>query len=152
VREGRYDPYAAGPHRVGVRAFEAHDPTRDRLFPCDAWFGADAAGARPFVVFSHSSSPIGRRQSTFLCAHLASHGYVVAAMDHSEIVAPELMRRDGQTFTERATRIQRWIDNRVLDVCPPLDRILGATPVAGLQPFDADRAGESGQRPAARGA
>src|SRR5262245_8542953 len=141
VREGRYDPYAAGPHRVDMRAFEAHDPTRDRLFPCDAWFAADAAGARPLVVFSHSSSPIGRRQSTFLCAHLASHGYVVAAMDHSEIVAPELMRKDGETCAERAARIQGWIDNRVPDVRFLLDRILCAASVGGLPPLDTDRVG-----------
>ena len=141
MREDRYDPYAAGPHRVGMGEFEAHDPERDRLFPCDAWFAADVDGAQPLVVFSHSSSPIGRRQSTFLCAHLASHGYVVAAMDHSEIVAPELMGKDGETFAERAARIQRWIDNRVPDVRFLLDRILGAAPVAGLPPLDAARVG-----------
>src|SRR5262249_38659489 len=92
-------------------------------------------------VFSHSSSLIGRRQSTFLCAHLASHGYVVAAMNHSEIVAPELMRKDGETVAERAARIQGWIDSRVPDVRFLLDRILGAAPVAGLPPLDPDRVG-----------
>jgi predicted dienelactone hydrolase len=96
---------------------------------------------QPLVVFSHSSSPIGRRQSTFLYAHLASHGYAVAAMNHSEIVAPELMRKDGETVAERAARIQGWIDSRVPDVRFLLDRILGAPPVAGLPPLDADRVG-----------
>src|SRR5215468_9433334 len=141
VRERRYDPYAAGPHRVGMRGFDARDPARDRVFPCDAWFAADAEGARPLVVFSHSSSPIGRRQSTFLCVHLASHGYVVTAMDHSEIVAPELMGKHAESSAERAARIQGWIANRVPDVRFLLDRILGAEPVAGLPPLAADRVG-----------
>ncbi len=30
-------------------------------------------------------------------------------MDHSEIVAPELMRKNGETCAERAARIQGWI-------------------------------------------
>src|SRR5215469_12816922 len=53
-------------------------------------------GHFPLIVFSHSSGG-RRRQSTFLCSHLSSHGYIVAALDHSEVIAPELMRRDGET-------------------------------------------------------
>jgi predicted dienelactone hydrolase len=37
--------------------------------------------AGPLVVFSHGFGS-HRRQSTFLCTHLASHGYLVAAPDH----------------------------------------------------------------------
>jgi dienelactone hydrolase len=40
------------------------------------------------VVFSHYSGG-HRRTATFLCVHLAGHGYVVAALDHSEVVAKE---------------------------------------------------------------
>lgn len=35
-------------------------------------------GSWPLVAFSHSSGG-ERRQSTYLCTHLSSHGYVVAA-------------------------------------------------------------------------
>ncbi|MBW2522562.1 MAG: alpha/beta fold hydrolase [Deltaproteobacteria bacterium] len=35
----------------------------------------------PLVVFSHGFGS-HRRQSTYLCTHLASHGYIVAAPDH----------------------------------------------------------------------
>ena len=94
------------------------------MFPCDVWHGAADPGPVPLVVFSHSSSPVGRRQSTFLCEHLASHGYLVAAMDHAEIVAPALHRRDGETPQERAARVQAWIDNRVPDVRVLLDAFL----------------------------
>src|SRR5262249_48911074 len=48
--------------------------------------GADPApGILPLVIFSHHSGG-HRRSATFLCTHLASHGYAVAALDHSEVV------------------------------------------------------------------
>ncbi len=59
--------------------------TEWRRPPDAAWFavpGASAARGRfPVVVFSHAaaSSPV---QSAFLTAHLASHGFVVAAPSH----------------------------------------------------------------------
>jgi dienelactone hydrolase len=39
------------------------------------------AGSHPVVLFSHGYGS-HRRQSTFLTTHLASHGYVVASVDH----------------------------------------------------------------------
>ncbi len=48
----------------------------------DAVRDAEAhADAFPLVVFSHGFAG-HRRQSTFFCTHLASHGYVVVALDH----------------------------------------------------------------------
>lgn len=50
---------------------------------------ADAAqGPHPLVIYSHGTSRWKRRSATFLCAHLASHGYVVTALDHYEVVVP----------------------------------------------------------------
>ena len=43
---------------------------------------APADGTFPFVVFSHGFAG-HRRQSTFFCTHLASHGYAVASVDHA---------------------------------------------------------------------
>jgi predicted dienelactone hydrolase len=80
-------------------------------------------GAYPLVLFSHSSGG-RRRQSTFLCTHLSSHGYVVAALDHSEAVAPELMSSAGETAEQRTARVAAWIENRVPDVRFLLDRLL----------------------------
>src|SRR5262245_20769466 len=72
-----YDPFARGPLAVEVRSFEAYDKERDRLFPCEVWQPETEPG--PLVVYSHHS--LGhRRRATFLCEHLASHGYVVAAL------------------------------------------------------------------------
>src|SRR5258708_18494664 len=118
--EKHYDPFERGPFPVGVRTIEAPDVRRGRVFPCEIWYPAaaqhagqdlapesqdvrDAAaepGAYPLIVFSHGSAPGGRRMATFLCTHLASHGYLVAALDHSELIAPELSRRDGETAAQ----------------------------------------------------
>ncbi|HZD98432.1 MAG TPA: hypothetical protein VE132_09770 [Micromonosporaceae bacterium] len=144
-----YDPFARGPFAVGVRTHHAYDRTRNRTFPVETWYpvrtpvlsgveetnprrNADAHdGSCPLIVFSHHSGGT-RTSSTFLCSHLASHGYVVAAMDHSEVVAPDLARRVDESGTEsdaesgegsgeesendRAFRIDNIISGRVPDV------------------------------------
>ena len=129
-----YDPFAAGPHPVGVSSFDAHDRVRDRLFPCELWYPArrglaalsetngerrDAqplVRAHPLVVFSHYSGG-DRRSATYLAVHLASHGYAVAAMDHSESVAPSLMRPTQNEDAEaRAARIDAIVGSRVPDL------------------------------------
>lgn len=100
---------------------------------------APASGPCPVVVFSHLS--LGhRRASTFLCTHLSSHGYVVAALDHSEVVAPELAAAADETAEQRAARAASWVDSRVPDVRFLLDELLdGRTP--GLPALDPGRVG-----------
>jgi dienelactone hydrolase len=96
-------------------------------------------GARPFIVFSHSSGG-GRRQSTFLCTHLASHGYAVAALDHSEAVAPELARGAGESDEQRNSRQAAWIASRVPDVRFCLDYLSSPRADPGVE-LDATRVG-----------
>ncbi|HEY0005900.1 MAG TPA: dienelactone hydrolase family protein [Pyrinomonadaceae bacterium] len=84
-------------------------------------------GIYPLIIFSHSSGG-NRRQSTFLCTHLSSHGYLVAALDHSEVVAAELARQRVESDAQRAARQQAWMTNRVPDIRFLLDHLLdGAT-------------------------
>jgi len=45
-------------------------------------------------------------------------------MDHSEVVAPELGRRDGETGEQKAARAEAWIANRVPDIRFLLDQLL----------------------------
>src|SRR5580658_8125627 len=104
-------PSAPGPFAVCTHTFEARDPARDRLFPCDIWC-PDDPGVWPLVLYSHHSRG-NRRSATYLTSHLASHGYLVAALDHSEVVAPE-----------SAGSIQSFIDNRVPDARFLLDYML----------------------------
>jgi len=80
-------------------------------------------GTYPLIIFSHSSGG-NRRQSTFLCTHLSSHGYLVAAVDHSEVVAAELARKDGETDQQKTARAEAWVANRVPDICFLLDHLL----------------------------
>jgi len=107
---------APGPFAVRTHTFEALDHSRDRLFPCDIWC-PDQPGAWPLVLYSHHSRS-NRRSATYLTTHLASHGYLVAALDHSEVVVPEI-------------DVQGFIDNRVPDARFLLDFMLtGAIPCA----------------------
>jgi predicted dienelactone hydrolase len=139
-----------------VRTIQALDTARDRLFPCEIWYPADARhagediapgtrdlftvrdaqrsqmgvrdaaaqpGAYPLIIFSHHSGG-HRRSATYLCTHLSSHGYVVAALDHSEVVAAELAFKDGDTGEQKIARADAWIASRVPDVRFLLDRLL----------------------------
>jgi dienelactone hydrolase len=119
-----YDPFAVGRFSVATRTLPLFDQARDRVFPCDIWSPVSPrVETYPLVLFSHSSGG-GRRQSTFLCTHLSSHGYVVAAVDHSETIAPELARKNNETAEQKAERQQRWIANRVPDIRFLLDQML----------------------------
>jgi predicted dienelactone hydrolase len=80
-------------------------------------------GLHVLIIFSHHSGG-HRRASTFLCTHLSSHGYVVAALDHSEVIAPELARRNDENAEQKKARWQAVIESRVPDVRFLLDRIL----------------------------
>ena len=150
-----YDPFGWGRFPVGVRTVEALDTARNRRFPCEIWYPAatphagedrDASalpGRYPLIVFSHSSGG-NRRQAAFLCTHLSSHGYIVAAMDHSETIAPELRRKEGESAEQRAARIQGWIANRVPDIRLLLDRVLDAAWWDSQAMPDPDRIGIAG--------
>ena len=114
--EPAYDPFRAGPSAVGVRTGHLTDGVRGRQFPCDIWYPAGHVGQPlPLVVFSHLSGG-SRRSSTFLCTHLATHGYAVAALDHSEVVAPELAPAPGESASARAARAAAIVASRVPDV------------------------------------
>ncbi len=109
-----YDPFVPGRFSVRVRTIEAKDSKRDRVFPCEIW-SPEAEGTYPVILYSHHSRG-SRRAATFLCDHLSSHGYVVAALDHSGVVAAELKGRDGETPEQLSARVDAWIANRVPDV------------------------------------
>lgn len=135
-RTSAYDPFGRGPFPFGVRTVEALDAARNRLFPCEIWSPESAEGNHPVILYSHHSGG-GRRAASYLCDHLASHGYVVAALDHSEVVAEELKGKEGETSEQLSARADAWIANRVPDVRFLLDRVLSG---AGAH-IDPDRVG-----------
>jgi len=94
------------------------------------------------IIYSHSSGG-HRRSTTFLSTHLASHGYAVATLDHSEVVLPELARRDGETGAQRAARIAAVTASRVPDLRFLLDHLLNGGLDGGSSDleFDPNRVG-----------
>jgi predicted dienelactone hydrolase len=109
------------------RTFQARDDARGRTFPIDVW---EPAGAKhpPLIVYSHASLQ-HRRSAAFLCWHLCSRGYAVAAMDHSETVAPELKRPASESEEQKCARWQAIIDSRVPDIRFLLDTLGADAPV-----------------------
>lgn len=86
---------------------------------------APRPGTYPLIIFSHPSGG-NRRTATFLCTHLSSHGYLVAALDHSEVVAADLARQANETDEQKSRRQEAWIANRVPDIRFLLDHLLGS--------------------------
>jgi len=163
-----YAPDSAGPYAVGRTTFEVVDPARqDRRFLVDVWYPVDPedaqgnftvyeilfwglpselaldgppvshAGRFPLVVFSHGSGGI-RFQSIFFTELLASHGFVVAAPDHT---GNTLLDDSGGELT-----VQKMTD-RPLDVSLVITRMLAKSedPAdAFYQTLDPGRIGVAG--------
>jgi predicted dienelactone hydrolase len=115
-------------------------------FPQDAVRdAAPRAGRRPVVLFSHGYGG-HRRQSTFLCTHLASHGYVVAAVDHTgntmlDVVRQMLRAQAGEPSPGVDAQLGAFARGRPADVSFTLDALL-AGELAEL--LDAGRVGMTG--------
>jgi dienelactone hydrolase len=105
-------------------------------------------GRYPLVLFSHGFGG-HRRQSTFLCTHLASHGYVVAAVDHTGNTSIDMMQmvmqaQSGGPPPDPAAMISAFIGARPLDVLFMLDQLLDGA-VGQIAPLiDRERIGMSG--------
>jgi dienelactone hydrolase len=115
----------------------------------DAVRGAAArSGTYPLVMFSHGFAA-HRRQSTFLCTHLASHGYVVAALDHTGNTVGDMMQlimqlQGGAPPPDTGEMLGAFVDVRPADVQFVLDELLRGTvrELAGL--IDRERIGMTG--------
>ncbi|MEG4085715.1 alpha/beta hydrolase [Microcoleus sp. POL10_C6] len=76
-----FDPTQPGPNLVQVRALDLKDSVRNRLIPVDVYLSEAATADKPTIVFSHGLGSV-RTDLRYLAEHLASHGYVVAALEH----------------------------------------------------------------------
>ena len=108
------------PEKQDIFNARAGDEPRKQMAVRDA---AGQPGIHPLVIYSHHSGG-HRRAATFLCTHLGSHGYVVAGLDHSETIAPELASKEGETAEQKAARWQAVIDARVPDTLLLLEHLL----------------------------
>lgn len=142
------DPYAGQ---------DLNEATRDayELFPGfpPAWQAAvrDATprpGKYPLVVLSHGFGA-HRRQSTFLATHLASHGYVVGAVDHTgntivDMVQWMMAAQMGMESPDPMETAGALIEARPRDISFLLDQILSGAAGHVDALVDAERIGAGG--------
>ena len=109
---------------------------------------APRSGRYPLVVFSHGYGG-HRRQSTFLCTHAASHGYVVAACDHTgntvvEVTQATLAAHSGGPPPDIDQELCTFAGARPADIRALIDGMLDglADEIGAL--IDPDRIGMSG--------
>ncbi len=116
-----YDPLAAGSFSVERRSGVLVDGDRaDRRLPFDVWVSTEASGSRrPLVLFSHPSFG-HRRQAAALLDHLAGHGYVVAAVDHTGNATGDLAARQAGAATRSQRERDRYIADIIADRVPDL--------------------------------
>lgn len=97
-------------------------------------------GELPLIVFSHGFGG-DRRQTTHLCTHWASHGYLVAAMDHVGNTTVDLMQMAASPPQDPEALVGRFIADRPADASFVIDCMLAGE--SGLR-VDASRIGMSG--------
>ncbi len=109
---------------------------------------AQSDGKFPLVVFSHGFGG-HRRQTTHLCTHLASHGYVVVAMDHSgntivDVMQMTLSLMSGGELPDIGELLASMIEARPQDVSFTIDSIVEEDAGGLASIIDAGRIGMSG--------
>ncbi|MBD2450157.1 alpha/beta hydrolase [Nostoc sp. FACHB-152] len=76
-----FDPSQPGTDAVQVLQYNWHDQQRNRKIPVDVYWSSSATTAKPVIIFSHGLGSV-RTDLRYLAQHLASYGYVVAAVEH----------------------------------------------------------------------
>lgn len=76
-----FDATQPGSAKVQVLKLNLNNRERRREIPVDVYWSTDASPDRPIIVFSHGLGSV-RTDLRYLAEHLASHGYVVAALEH----------------------------------------------------------------------
>ena len=142
-------PAEPGPHAVGRTTLQLDDGSRSRPLVADVWYPADADavgdpsvyqfipgiefasesalaevpvaadGPYPLVIYSHGSGGL-RYVASFFTELLASHGFVVASVDHVGNTAVELVA-GGDVDRDQIAY------DRVLDVEFLIDQMLAAS-------------------------
>jgi len=97
-----------------------------------------ADGPFPLAIFSHGYAG-HRRQSTFFTTHLASHGWVVVAIDHAGNTLVDMIARLGSSFGDAG---QASLEARPRDIRFVIEA--AAEGRLGAPPVDATRVGMTG--------
>jgi len=81
IKVASLDPTQGGSAQVQTLKLSFNDQKRQRQIPLDVYFSSAASTNKPVIVFSHGWGSV-RTDLRYLAEHLASHGYVVAALEH----------------------------------------------------------------------
>jgi dienelactone hydrolase len=100
----------------------------------------------PLIALSHGFGSF-RCQSTFLCTHLASHGYVVASVDHTGNTIMDIMQmimavQSGEAVPEPTAAVGRFIELRPADVGFMIEQVAAAPEIGAMA--QTDRIGMTG--------
>lgn len=77
-----FDPSQTGSGKVQIiKLSKLEDKQRQRLVPVDIYWSNSTTADKPVVIFSHGFSS-DNQDMRYIAEHLASHGYVVAAVEH----------------------------------------------------------------------
>ncbi|MFN6562382.1 MAG: alpha/beta hydrolase [Nostoc sp. ChiSLP01] len=76
-----FDPSQPGTAKVEILKLDLDDQKHNRKIPVDVYWSTAATPDKPAIIFSHGFGSI-RTDLRYLAEHLASHGYVVAALEH----------------------------------------------------------------------
>lgn len=113
------DPREPGKAKVEMLSLKFTDVKRQRQVPVDIYYSALVTPDKPLVVFSHGLGS-HKKDLGYLAEHLASHGYVVAALEH-----PGSNETNTNAITKGKKRIvepQEFLD-RPKDVSFVLDEL-----------------------------
>lgn len=105
-------------------------------------------GNFPLIIFSHGGNA-HRRQSTYLCCHLASHGYIVVSPDHLgdtiiEIGEAYMKYLKGGSLEDLYEMERNSIKNRPIDITFIIDKLLVGETWVPLDSIDAEHIGITG--------
>ncbi|MCC5641693.1 alpha/beta hydrolase [Nostoc sp. CHAB 5824] len=114
-----FDPSQPGSDQVKILNLSLNDQKRDRKIPIDIYWSTAATANKPVIVFSHGFGSV-RTDLRYLAEHLASHGYVVAALEHpGSNEANTNLALQGKT---RVVKPQEFLD-RPQDISFVLDEL-----------------------------
>lgn len=105
---------------------------------------AIAPGCFPLLVHAHGANG-DRRDKTFLCTHLASHGYIVASPDFpGDTMSQMVSDRDSGAGKRLAMSIEELADYRPADAAFVLESVLTGSVAMLAGRVDRDRVGVLG--------
>lgn len=106
--------------------FNFNDRKRGREIPVDIYWSTDASLNKPVIVFSHGLGSV-RTDLKYLAQHLASYGYVVAALEHpgsnenhvKKVLRLQAPLLEAEEFLQRPKDVSFVLDNlKILNDTP----------------------------------